>query len=186
MRTNEQYDKVIQQCTSVFINKMMDYGLSWRILRPSSITDQIFIKASRIRSLEEKKTSKINEGVEPEYIGIINYSIMAIIQLKFPDRGGPTIDNENMKDIYKTEFNMAKDLMNNKNHDYDEAWRGMRISSLTDIILQKLLRIKQIEDNDGLTKVSEGLEANYYDIINYSVFALIKISEKKESPNNDL
>lgn len=183
MRTHEQYQKVIEQCTFVFINKMTDYGLSWRILRPPSITDQIFIKASRIRSLEEKKTSKINEGVEPEYIGIINYSIMAIIQLKFPQKSVTTINENNIVDVYKTEFNGAKDLMSNKNHDYDEAWRDMRISSLTDIILQKLLRIKQIEDNDGMTKVSEGLEANYYDIINYSVFALIKISEKKESQN---
>ena len=173
--TNAQFEEVIQRCKTVFTNKMKDYGLSWRILRPSSLTDQIFIKASRIRSLEDKKVSKVNEGVEPEYIGIINYSIMAIVQLKF--KYDIPITNQEMEDIFTTEIHNAKDLMCNKNHDYDEAWRKMRISSLTDIILQKLLRVKQIEDNDGQTKVSEGLEANYYDIINYSVFALIKLSE---------
>jgi len=154
---------------------MKDYGLAWRVLRPSSLTDQIFIKANRIRSLEEKKSAKINEGVESEYIGIINYSVMAIIQLECPYE--INLSNDDVLNFFDTETKETKDLMMNKNHDYDEVWRKMRISSLTDIILQKLLRIKQIEDNDGLTNVSEGLNANYYDIINYSVFALIKLSE---------
>lgn len=175
MDTTKQFDEVTEICKNVFVSKMNDYGTSWRILRPSSLTDQIFIKASRIRSLEMKKTSKISEGVEPEYIGIINYSIMTLIQLKFPDTG---LSHENIKNIYDNSLKDTKELMMNKNHDYDEAWRKMRISSLTDIILQKLLRIKQIEDNDGQVKVSEGLEANYQDIINYSIFALIKLSEK--------
>jgi hypothetical protein len=156
MSTIDQFREVIQNCQRVFVGKMEDYGLSWRILRPSSLTDQIFIKASRIRSLEEKKTSKINEGVEPEYIGMINYSVMAITQMKFPYNENPNLSKENVLDIYITETNEALELMLNKNHDYDEAWRKMRISSLTDIILQKLLRIKH-----------------------YSIFALIKLSEIK-------
>jgi len=172
--TIKQYREVISKCLDIFTKKMNDYGPSWRILRSSSMTDQIFIKAKRIRSLEEKKTSKVNEGVESEYIGMINYSVMAITQLKFPDN---KLTNENIIDIYNTETNEAFELMMNKNHDYGEAWREMRISSLTDLILQKLLRIKQIEDNDGKTQISEGLEANYYDIINYSIFALIRLSE---------
>lgn len=174
MDTLKQFDEITNKCREIFINKMNDYGTSWRILRPSSLTDQIFIKASRIRSLEDKKIHMINEGVEPEYIGIINYSIMAIIQLKFNYN---ILTNEDIKIIFNTEIQNSKELMINKNHDYDEVWRKMRISSLTDIILQKLLRIKQIEDNDGLVKVSEGLESNYQDIINYSIFALIKLSE---------
>jgi hypothetical protein len=176
MTTEIQFKQIIEQCQKVFTSKMKDYGLSWRILRPSSLTDQIFIKASRIRSLEEKKISKVSEGVEPEYIGIINYSVMAIIQLEWP-KTNDLLDTDQITTIYNDEINKAKDLMMDKNHDYDEVWRSMRISSLTDIILQKLLRIKQIEDNDGKTVVSEGLVANYYDIINYSIFALIRLTE---------
>jgi hypothetical protein len=175
MSTEIQFKQIIEQCQKVFTSKMKDYGLSWRILRPSSLTDQIFIKASRIRSLEEKKISKVSEGVEPEYIGIINYSVMAIIQLEYPKTND--LDTDQITTIYNDEINKAKDLMMDKNHDYDEVWRSMRVSSLTDIILQKLLRIKQIENNNGVTLVSEGLLANYQDIINYSIFALIKISE---------
>ena len=174
--TVNQYREVISKCQDLFAKKMNDYGPSWRILRSSSMTDQIFIKAKRIRSLEEKKTSKVNEGVESEYIGMINYSVMAITQLKFPDN---KLSNQDFIDIYNTETNEAFELMMNKNHDYGEAWREMRVSSITDLILQKLLRIKQIEDNDGITQVSEGLEANYYDIINYSIFALIRLSENE-------
>jgi hypothetical protein len=171
--TENQFDKIIDQCQTVFLSKMRDYGLSWRILRPSSLTDQIFIKASRIRSLEEKKISKILEGVEPEYIGIINYSVMSIIQLQW----SKTTDTDLIIIHYNEEIEKAKNLMLDKNHDYDEVWRIMRVSSLTDIILQKLLRIKQIEDHDGKTDVSEGLVANYQDIINYSIFALIRLTE---------
>ena len=174
--TVNQYREVISKCQDLFAKKMNDYGPSWRILRSSSMTDQIFIKAKRIRSLEEKKTSKVNEGFESEYIGMINYSVMAITQLKFPDN---KLSNQDFIDIYNTETNEAFELMMNKNHDYGEAWREMRVSSITDLILQKLLRIKQIEDNDGITQVSEGLEANYYDIINYSIFALIRLSENE-------
>ena len=172
--TIKQYREVISKCLDLFTKKMNDYGPSWRILRSSSMTDQIFIKAKRIRSLEEKKTSKVNEGVESEYIGMINYSVIAITQLKFIDN---KLSNQDFIDIYNNETNEAFELMMNKNHDYGEAWREMRVSSITDLILQKLLRIKQIEDNDGKTQISEGLEANYYDIINYSVFALIRLSE---------
>ena len=172
--TIKQYREVISKCLDLFTKKTNDYGPSWRILRSSSMTDQIFIKAKRIRSLEEKKTSKVNEGVESEYIGMINYSVMAITQLKFIDN---KLSNQDFIDIYNNETNEAFELMMNKNHDYGEAWREMRVSSITDLILQKLLRIKQIEDNDGKTQISEGLEANYYDIINYSVFALIRLSE---------
>lgn len=181
MNTSDQFDNIINQCRTIFVNKMKDYGQSWRVLRPTSITDQIFIKANRIKSLEEKKTSKINEGVEPEYIGMINYCVMAVTQLKFLNI---KLSDDNLLDIFNTETNDVKELMLNKNHDYDEAWRQMRISSLTDIILQKLLRIKQIEDNNGITEVSEGLEANYYDIINYSVFALIRLMETNNKTIN--
>jgi len=174
--TSKQFDEVVDKCKNLFINKMNDYGTSWRILRPTSLTDQVYIKASRIRSIEIKKINMVSDGVDSEYIGIINYSIMAIIQLKFSS--DTPLSNENIIDIYTTEINNTKELMMNKNHDYDEVWREMRISSLTDIILQKLLRIKQIEDNDGKVKVSEGLEANYQDIINYSIFVLIRLSEK--------
>jgi len=181
--TVKQYDGIVNICNSLFINKMKDYGTSWRILRPTSLTDQVFIKANRIRQIEIKKVSKIKEGVESEYVGIINYSLMAIIQLKFLF-DGPTLYDNDILDIYNTEINDTKELMMNKNHDYGEAWREMRISSLTDMILQKLLRVKQIEDNDGNVNFSEGLIANFQDIINYSIFALIRISEIKEQPQS--
>lgn len=177
--TNKQYDEVFQLCSSLFFDKMKDYGTAWRILRPSSLTDQIYIKAQRIRSIQEKGKAKIDEGIKSEFIGIVNYAVMALIQL---DKGVATSDNNNMPtqeviELYKHHFLSAKALMEDKNHDYDEAWRNMRISSLTDIILMKILRVKQIEDNAGKTIVSEGLDANYADMINYAVFALIKISE---------
>jgi hypothetical protein len=180
--TGEQYEKVINECKTVFLNKMKDYGSAWRILRPRSLTDQIYIKANRIRSVEEKGTAKIDEGIKPEFIGIVNYSIMALIQLELGSDEELEMDQEKAKELYSRYFYAAKALMEDKNHDYGEAWRNMRISSLTDIILMKLLRVKQIEDNDGKTYVSEGLDANYNDIINYSVFALIKISEDKNTP----
>ena len=173
--TSLEYDNVIAVCKSLFIKKTKDYGTAWRILRPASITDQIFIKAQRIRTLEEKKVSKVEEGVVSEYIGIINYCVMAILQLEL-DKDEP---NELAVDVTEAYYNErvqeTKDLMMDKNHDYGEAWRDMRISSLTDLILMKILRVKQIEDNDGQTLASEGIKANYQDMLNYAVFALIKL-----------
>jgi hypothetical protein len=174
-KTNQQYDHVITVCRDIFTKKMKDYGIAWRILRPSSMTDQIYIKAQRIRSIEQKGVSKIDEGVRSEYIGIINYCIMAIIQLEKGTSETDDLTPEETLDLYQKHFDEAKSLMMAKNHDYDEAWRNMRMSSYTDLILMKLKRTKQIEDNQGMTLISEGIEANYLDMINYAVFALIKI-----------
>jgi len=165
-------------CRQVFINKMKDYGSSWRILRTSSLTDQIYIKANRIRSIEQKGQHKVDEGIRPEFIGIVNYSVMALIQLELGQDGNPELGEEEAIKLYDRHLQSARDLMENKNHDYDEAWRNMRVSSYTDIILMKLMRIKQIEDRAGETLVSEGVDANYRDIINYALFALIKLDEK--------
>jgi len=175
--TPEQYDAVINECRDVFTKKMKDYGSAWRILRTPSLTDQIYIKANRIRSIEEKGIQKVNEGIKPEFIGIVNYSVMALIQLDLGSDEEMEMDHEKATKLYNKYFYTAKELMEDKNHDYGEAWRNMRISSLTDIILMKLLRVKQIEDHKGKTFVSEGVDANYHDIINYSVFALIKLNE---------
>jgi hypothetical protein len=177
--TFEQYDKVIANCRKIFMAKMHDYGTAWRILRPSSLTDQIYIKASRIRSIEEKGESKVNEGIQPEFSGIINYSIMALIQLELGSAEEARMEGEKAGILFDKYARQARDLMADKNHDYGEAWRQMRISSLTDIILMKLLRIKQIEDNNGVTTISEGLDANYLDIVNYSAFALIRLEEMR-------
>jgi hypothetical protein len=177
--TSGQFDNVIVRCKDIFLKKMKDYGMAWRILRPSSLTDQIFIKAQRIRSIEEKKKQRIDEGVESEFIGIINYAAIALVQLQLPADITIEISQEEAVKRMEREFLEAKKLMLDKNHDYGEAWRDMRVSSMTDLILMKLLRIKQIEDNKGATLISEGVEANYYDIINYSVFALIKLDEEK-------
>ncbi len=174
-KTNRQYDQVIEICRSVFEKKMEDYGTAWRILRPISLTDQMYIKASRIRSIEEKGISKIEEGIPPEFIGIINYAIIALIQLELAPSETELPPGQALE-LYNLYFQKAKSLMENKNHDYSEAWRKMRISSYTDLILMKLKRIKQIEDNDGITLISEGIDANCLDIINYAVFALIKIN----------
>ena len=171
--TSKQYDAVIEKCRSLFINKMSDYGSAWRILRLPSLTDQIFIKAQRIRQLQENTTRKVDEGEVSEFIGIINYSIMALIQLENGVAAQPDLDAIKATEFYDKHISITKTLMENKNHDYGEAWRDMRISSLTDLILQKLLRVKQIEDNRGKTIVSEGLDANYQDMINYAIFALI-------------
>lgn len=176
-KTSEQYDKVIGKCIDVFSKKTKDYGTAWRILRTSSLTDQIFIKAQRIRTLEEKGVSKVGEGIEPEFIGIINYSLMAIIQMNLKDSAEMELDPNKAIDFFRKEASQAKSLMEKKNHDYGEAWRDMRISSFTDLILMKLLRIKQIEDNKGITIMSEGIDANYFDIVNYAIFALIKMEE---------
>ncbi|TXB65944.1 DUF1599 domain-containing protein [Vicingus serpentipes] len=177
--TSEQYDSIIKICSDIFTKKMKDYGSAWRILRTSSLTDQIFIKAKRIRSIEEKGMSKVDEGVRSEYIGIVNYCIMALVQLELGYNENTELAFDEAKNLYDKHFIAAKSLMENKNHDYDEAWRDMRLSSLTDLILMKLLRTKQIEDNDGKTLISEGIDANYSDMINYAVFALIKIEEQK-------
>ena len=171
--TNEEYDNVIQVCRDLFLNKMSDYGSAWRILRLPSLTDQIFIKAQRIRGLQQNAVRKIDEGEVNEFIGIINYSIMALIQIELGVATQPDLAVEAASKHYNSKVAQCKELMENKNHDYGEAWREMRVSSLTDLILQKLLRVKQIEDNKGATLVSEGIEANYQDIVNYAVFALI-------------
>lgn len=171
--TSTQYDSVIQECRDLFVQKMDDYGTAWRILRLSSLTDQIFIKAKRIRELQQKNEQKIDEGQRGEFIGIINYSAMALIQFNAGSSEKTTGNEKEILRQYDAQIGTAKDLMLKKNHDYGEAWRDMRISSLTDLILQKLLRVKQIEENRGETQVSEGVDANYRDILNYAVFALI-------------
>lgn len=175
--TGDQFDRIIEKCRQVFLNKMKDYGSAWRILRTPSITDQIFIKANRIRSIDTKGSQKIDEGFVPEFIGIVNYSVMALIQLELAGSTELVLDIKAGETLYNKYIFLSKDLMMNKNHDYGEAWRDMRLSSLTDIILMKLMRVKQIEDNEGRTYVSEGVDCNYYDIINYSIFALIKLEE---------
>ena len=175
--TSKQYDAVIDICKSLFIKKMSDYGSAWRILRLPSLTDQIFIKAQRIRGLQQNKEQKIEEGQESEFIGIINYCIMALIQLEKGVVSQPDITTDKALSLYENHVALTKRLMEDKNHDYGEAWRDMRVSSLTDLILQKLLRVKQIENNQGKTLVSEGIAANYQDIINYAVFAMIHLSE---------
>ena len=171
--TSQEYDKIVGHCRSLFINKMSDYGSAWRILRLPSLTDQIFIKAQRIRSLQQNVVRKVDEDETGEFIGIINYSVMALIQLELGVVEQPDLKVEEATRLYDEKIQLTKTLMENKNHDYGEAWREMRVSSLTDLILQKLLRVKQIEDNKGKTIVSEGIDANYQDMINYSIFALI-------------
>lgn len=176
--TIEQFNAIKELCRGVYEKKMLDYGTSWRIMRPSSLTDQIFIKAKRIRTLEEngENFATVNEGIEPEFIGIINYCAMALIQLELGP--GEALSPQNALDLYNRQIDAATSLMINKNHDYDEAWRDMRVSSFTDIILQKLMRTKEIESNHGKTIVSEGIDANYMDMINYAIFALIKLRFK--------
>lgn len=171
--TESEYQEIIQYCQDLFAKKNKDYGTSWRILRIPSLTDQIFIKAQRIRTIQEKGIQKVDEDVSSEFIGIINYCVMALIQIASIEHKQEINDTE-LTALYNQQVNEVKELLFNKNHDYGEAWRDMRVSSMTDIILMKLLRIKQIEDNQGLTLVSEGVKAGYQDIINYSVFCLIK------------
>lgn len=178
-KTGKQYNAIINTCATLFEKKMKDYGSAWRILRLPSLTDQIFIKAQRIRQIQELEATKIDEGEVSEFIGIINYAIMALIQLELGVAKEPDINTDDAVAHYNKQVAITKQLMENKNHDYGEAWREMRVSSLTDLILQKLLRVKQIEDNKGKTLVSEGIDANYQDIINYAVFALILIEENK-------
>jgi hypothetical protein len=173
--TDKQYDNAVQICKDLFEKKMHDYGCAWRILRVSSLTDQIFIKAQRIRTLQQIKTQRVDEGQFSEFIGIVNYCVMALIQIEKGIADQSDMSAETVLSHYCVQIDIAKSLMQNKNHDYGEAWRDMRVSSLTDLILQKLLRVKQIEDNDGETLVSEGLVANYLDMINYAIFALIHL-----------
>ena len=175
--TSKQYDAVIDTCKSLFTKKMSDYGSAWRILRLPSLTDQIFIKAQRIRGLQQNDVRKVDEGEVSEFIGIINYCIMALIQLEKGVVEQPDLSTDEATTLYTEQANITKQLMEDKNHDYGEAWRDMRVSSLTDLILQKLLRVKQIEDNAGKTLVSEGIDANYQDMINYAIFALIHLKE---------
>ena len=175
--TSKQFDNIITTCRSLFINKMKDYGSAWRILRLPSLTDQIFIKTQRIRGLQKNTERKVDEGEASEFIGIINYSVMALIQLEKGVVEQPDLNLEEAIKEYDKHVAETKQLMMDKNHDYGEAWRDMRISSLTDLILQKLLRVKQIEDNQGKTLVSEGIDANYQDMINYAIFALILLRE---------
>ncbi len=177
--TSQEYDAVIATCQTLFENKMTDYGSAWRILRLSSLTDQIFIKAQRIRQLQENTERKVDEGEVSEFIGIINYSLMALVQLEKGVANQPDLSLKKAVALYEKHIGVTKSLMEDKNHDYGEAWRDMRISSLTDLILQKLLRVKQIEDNKGETLVSEGIDANYQDMINYAVFAMIHLGQAK-------
>ncbi len=177
-KTSIEYDAVIRVCRELFLKKTRDYGTAWRILRISSITDQIFIKAQRIRTLEEKKVSKVGEDITSEYIGIVNYCIIAMMQLDMEGDERTELPVDEVETNFDKKVSETKELMFAKNHDYGEAWRDMRISSLTDLILMKILRVKQIEDNAGQTLASEGVRANYQDMLNYSVFALIKLGLK--------
>lgn len=176
-KTAQEYREIIARCKSLFENKTRDYGTAWRILRLPSITDQIYIKAQRIRSIQDKGTQKVEDTIKDEFVGIINYSIMALMQAELKDDSGVEMTFEQLEPVFDRIANETFDLLQNKNHDYGEAWRGMRVTSITDIILMKLLRVKQIEDNKGRTLVSEGVKANYQDIINYSVFAMILLND---------
>jgi len=178
-KTKKEYDNIVATCRSLFKKKMKDYGSAWRILRLPSLTDQIYIKAKRIRAIQELEQTKVDEGQESEFIGIINYAIMALIQMELGIANEPDLTTSEAMELYQKHITITKELMQNKNHDYGEAWRDMRVSSLTDLILQKLLRVKQIEDNKGKTLVSEGIDANYQDMINYAIFALILLNEKQ-------
>lgn len=178
--TNIQFKEIISQCRNMYVAKMKDYGPAWRILRTPSITDQIFIKIKRIRTLQTIGESLVGEGVEPEFVGIINYATMGIIQLRLGIVDNPDLSREEALKLYDDVTGEAFELMIRKNHDYGEAWRDMRVSSITDLIMSKVLRTKSIEDNDGKTIVSEGLDANYFDMINYAVFAMILLTEEKE------
>ena len=180
-KTAKQFDEVIGGCRDLFTKKTHDYGTAWRILRTPSLTDQIFIKAQRIRTLEEKGTSRVGEGIHDEFVGIINYAVMALIQMQLNSDESLELGTERAASFYDAQVAQTKALMLDKNHDYGEAWRDMRVSSFTDLILMKLLRIKQIEDNSGVTLVSEGIDSGYRDILNYAVFALIQLKEQAAS-----
>lgn len=184
-RTEKQFDQVAAVCRDIFVKKMKDYGASWRILRPQSVTDQIFIKANRIRSIEMKGISKIEEGVRSELIAIVNYGIIGLIQLELGFSDGSEFVLESAIVLYDKYLHLTKELMMDKNHDYDEAWRAMRMESYTDLILMKVYRTKQIESNQGKTLISEGIDANYYDMVNYAIFGLIKLEESGSFPKSE-
>ena len=177
-KTNLQFEQTIAECRALFEKKLHDYGAAWRILRPTALTDQLFIKAKRIRSLEIKKESKVGEGIRPEFVALINYGIVGLIQLSRGFSDTVDVSNEEAMVLYDQFAKEALELMKRKNHDYDEAWRSMRVSSYTDLILTKLQRIKEMEDLEEHTLVSEGIDSNYMDIINYAVFGVIKLSER--------
>ena len=177
-KTLKQYDSIISRCKDIFSKKMTDYGTAWRVLRPSSITDQLYIKAKRISTLEETEVSKVDEGVVPEYIAIVNYCVMGLVQLERGPSDAGELSNEDVMKLYIHHLEVARSLMINKNSDYGEAWREMRVKSITDLILMKIHRTKQIEDNKGETLISEGIDANYHDMINYAVFAMILLDEQ--------
>ena len=181
MNTQKEFEEAMAECRALFEKKLHDYGASWRILRPSSLTDQLFIKAKRIRSLEIKKVSLVGEGIRPEFIALINYGIVGLIQLELGFADTVDISVEKAMELYDKHASEALSLMLRKNHDYDEAWRDMRISSYTDFILTKIQRVKEIEDLQGETLVSEGIDSNYMDIINYAVFGVIKINEQQQN-----
>jgi hypothetical protein len=174
-KTEQEYEHVADICRNIYKKKMKDYGAAWRILRPQSVTDQIFIKANRIRSIETKGVSKVDEGIRSELIAIVNYGIIGLIQLELGISDKADLNCEQGLTLYNKYIKEAEDLMMAKNHDYDEAWRTMRMESYTDLILMKLYRTKQIEDNNGETLISEGIDANYFDMVNYAIFGLIKI-----------
>ncbi len=178
-KTSQQFDSVIKQCKDIFIKKMLDYGSAWRVMRTPSIVDQIFIKTQRIRTIDDKGTQKVKEDIGSDYIGIVNYSIIGLIQLELQNDPRHDISVEETSNLFDKFAIQAKLLMENKNHDYGEAWRDMRIGSFADLILMKLLRVRQIEDNKGKTIISEGVDANYLDTMNYAIFALIKLGEKE-------
>tara|TARA_B100001093_G_scaffold476930_2_gene503748 strand:- start:119 stop:673 length:555 start_codon:yes stop_codon:yes gene_type:complete len=177
-KTSSQYDKAIEKCRHIFTLKIKDYGTSWRIMRLASLTDQIYIKANRIRTIEDGVVQKVDEGIEPEFIGLVNYCIIALIQLELGISDQLELPLEETIKLYNKHIDQAKELMLAKNNDYGEAWREMRISSYTDLVLMKINRIKQIEGNGGSTLISEGNDSHYTDIINYAVFALIKLDEQ--------
>jgi len=178
--TLKQFDSAVSTCKDIFMKKMHDYGTAWRILRTSSITDQILIKAQRIRSIEEKGTQKVEEDVSSDFIGIFNYAVIGLNQITLKDDPRTEIPAKEVESLFDRQAKQARTLMQDKNHDYGEAWREMRVSSLTDLILMKLLRIKQIEDHKGQTLISEGIDANYYDLMNYAIFALIRLTEQEK------
>ncbi|MEX2590095.1 MAG: DUF1599 domain-containing protein [Chitinophagales bacterium] len=180
-KTSEQYDQVVDKCRQIFEKKIKDYGTSWRVLRTMSLTDQIFIKAKRVKTIEELGNSKIEEGIEEEFIGMFNYGIIALIQMHIASNAPMELSETEAMKHYDLETKQTKALMMAKNHDYGEAWRDMRINSYTDLILMKLMRLKQIEDNKGKTLISEGAESHYMDIVNYAAFGLIKLSEGQKN-----
>lgn len=183
-QTISEYTQVIKACKEVFEKKTKDYGTAWRILRLPSITDQIYIKAQRIRSIQEKGTQKVDDNIESEFLGIINYCIIAIMQLSLKDNPRMELTYEELRPLYDNTIEEIIELLKNKNHDYGEAWREMRVTSITDIILMKILRVKQIEDNEGRTLISEGVKANYQDMVNYAVFCLIKLNFNQKHEGN--